>query len=59
MRLKRMTFRASVEATSDPTAPVRLKWGDLAFDMSIEEATRICAQIRGAIRQLGGLDGDA
>jgi hypothetical protein len=54
MRLRRMTFRTTVEVTSDPQLPIRVHLGGLVAEMTTEEALRIAKALRQAVAEVDG-----
>jgi len=54
MRLRRMTFRPTIEVTSDPQMPIRVHLGGLVAEMTTEEAMRIAKALRQAVTEVDG-----
>ena len=54
MRLRRMTFRPTVDVTSDPQMPIRVILGGMAAEMTEQEAKRIARGLLEAVAEVEG-----
>jgi hypothetical protein len=54
MRLRRITFRPTVDVTSDPQMPIRVALGGMVAEMTTEEAKRIARALREAVTEVEG-----